>query len=235
MARGLMILANYTWSKSLDDLPPRAGVTGFDTSSALPWDDPNRHRFDYGPSEFDHTHRFVLSYVWQLPTLKGRNSLVQQVLGGWQLTGLMQAQTGRPVTVNQGTDISGTGIGQDRGSFNGANPYAAGACAGIAPCKLWLNAGAFKVANDPTIKNTFGIVGKGALRFPAFMAGIWGSQRPSQLPNVSRCNCEANTSTSSTTLTSWATKAPSTISRRSVMETSRLSGRRWIPELGKSH
>jgi hypothetical protein len=168
MTRGLMILANYTWSRSLDDLPPRAGVTGFDTASALPWDDPNRHAFDYGPSEFDHTHRFVVSYVWQLPTLKGQNAFMQYVLGGWQLTGLMQAQSGRPVTVAQGTDISGTGIGQDRGTFNGANPYSSGACASVAPCKLWLNAGAFKAANDPTIKNTFGNVGKGSLRFPGF-------------------------------------------------------------------
>jgi hypothetical protein len=166
MARGLMILANYTWSKSLDDLPPRAGVTGFDTSSALPWDDPNRHRFDYGPSEFDHKHRFVLSYVWELPSLKGQNALVRNILGGWQLTGVMQAQTGRPVTVTQGTDISGTGIGQDRATFTGANPYASGPCAGAAPCRLWLNSAAFKVATDPTIRNTFGNVGKGSLRFP---------------------------------------------------------------------
>ena len=53
--RGLTILANYTWSRSTDDLPPGAGVLGFDTSSARPWDDPLRHQLDWGPSEFDHT------------------------------------------------------------------------------------------------------------------------------------------------------------------------------------
>ena len=168
MAMGLMILANYTWSKSLDDLPPRAGVTGFDTSSAKPWDDPTRHRFDYGPSEFDHKHRFVASYVWQLPTLKGRNAVVRGILGHWQLSGLVQAQTGRPITVTQGTDISGTGIGQDRATFTGINPYSSGPCATAAPCRQWLNPAAFKVASDPTIKNTFGNVGKGSLRFPCF-------------------------------------------------------------------
>src|SRR5262249_14007605 len=31
LSHGLTVLANYTWSKSLDDLPPGAGVTGFDT------------------------------------------------------------------------------------------------------------------------------------------------------------------------------------------------------------
>ncbi len=59
MSHGLTILANYTWSKSLDDLPFGEGVSGFDTGySPLPLSDPNRHRFDYGPSSFDHTHVF---------------------------------------------------------------------------------------------------------------------------------------------------------------------------------
>jgi hypothetical protein len=166
MSRGLMVLANYTWSKSLDDLPPRAGVTGFDTASARPWDDPLRHRFDYGPSEFDHTHRFVASSIWQMPSLKGQNSVVRAFFGDWQLSGLVQAQTGRPMTVNQGTDISGTGIGLDRGSFTGVDPYTSGACVGVAACKLFLNPAAFKVATDPSIKSTFGNIGKGSLRFP---------------------------------------------------------------------
>jgi hypothetical protein len=174
MSRGFQVLANYTWAKSLDDLPPRAGVTGFDTSSALPWDDVNRHRFDYGPSEFDHKHRFVASWIWQLPSLKDRSSFVRAVVGDWQLSGLVQAQTGRPMTITQGSDISGTGIGQDRGTFTGIDPYTSGPCVGVASCKLWLNPAAFKPGNDPTIKNTFGNVGKGSLRFPGFYAWDMG-------------------------------------------------------------
>jgi hypothetical protein len=174
MSRGFQVLANYTWSKSLDDLPPRAGVTGFDTSSALPWDDVNRHRFDYGPSEFDHKHRFVASWIWQLPSLKDRNSFMRAVLADWQLSGLVQAQTGRPMTVTQGADISGTGIGQDRGTFTGVDPYTSGPCVGVASCKLWLNPAAFKAGNDPSIKNTFGNIGKGSLRFPGFYAWDMG-------------------------------------------------------------
>jgi hypothetical protein len=168
MTHGLMILVNYTWSKSLDDLPPGAGVTGFDTSSARPWDDPLRHQFDYGPSEFDHKHRFVGSWVWELPRLTGRNSLVRNVLGGWQLSGLVQAQTGRPATVLSGADNSKTGIGQDRAVVTG-NPYGAGACARAAatvPCKDWLNPAAF--ATNPA--NTFGNVGKGSVRYPGSYA-----------------------------------------------------------------
>jgi hypothetical protein len=162
LSTGLTILGSYTWSKSIDDLPPGAGVTGFDTYSARPWDDPLRHQFDRGPSEFDHTHRFVVSYVWKLPALASSHGLVRYALGNWQLTGLVQAQTGRPITILSGVNNSGTGIGQDRANLVGA-PYGAGVCAGnTKPCQDWLNLASF-VANPA---GTFGNLGKGSLRFP---------------------------------------------------------------------
>lgn len=163
-SHGLTLLGSYTWSKSIDDLPPGAGVTGFDTYSARPWDDPLRHDFDYGPSEFDHTHRFVGSYVWQLPALTKSNRLLRTALGDWQFSGIVSAQTGRPVTVLSGVNNSGTGIGQDRANIVSA-AYGEGACAGnTKACKSLLNPAAF-VAN-PT--RTFGNIGKGSLRFPGF-------------------------------------------------------------------
>ena len=59
MSYGFTFLVNYTYSKSLDDLPFGEGVSGFDTGySTLPFNAPGRHKFDYGPSSFDHTQRF---------------------------------------------------------------------------------------------------------------------------------------------------------------------------------
>ena len=162
LSNGLTILGSYTWSKSIDDLPPGAGVTGFDTYSARPWDDPLRHSFDRGPSEFDHTHRFVTSYVWQLPGWEKSNALVRNTLGGWQVSGLVSAQTGRPITILSGVNNSGTGIGQDRADIVGP-AYGSGACAGNTKvCKDWLTLTSF--VNNPA--GTFGSVGKGSLRFP---------------------------------------------------------------------
>jgi hypothetical protein len=177
MTRGFTILTNYTFSKSIDDLPVQAGVTGFDTSSAKPWDDPTRHAFDRGPSEFDRTHRFVASFVWEIPVPGAMNGWMRALLADWQLSGLVQAQTGRPLTVLQGREISGTGIGKDRGTFTGIDPYSGGACAAsgvTSPCKDWITPAAFKIATDPTIKNTFGTVGKGSLRYPGFYSWDMG-------------------------------------------------------------
>ncbi len=173
MSHGLTVLANYTYSKSLDDLPFGEGVSGFDTGySALPLSDPNRHRFDYGPSSFDHRHVFTGSYVWQSPSLKNSGPLVRHVFGDFELGGIVSAASGRPVTVLQGSEISGTGIGNDRGTFvAGVSPYSQNSCGTALHCVSWLNPAAFQPTkvggvNNPAIFGTFGNIGKNVLRLP---------------------------------------------------------------------
>src|SRR3954447_6473023 len=165
LSHGISMLANYTWSKSLDDLPANMAVSTVDQSnySAIPWSFPGRHQNDYGPSEFDHTHRFILSYVWDLPKLAGHSALLRYTVGGWQWTGIATAQSGAPFTVRSGTDRSQTGIGADRMSFTGTvSPYGGNACGTTAPCVNFLNPAAFTL--PPA--GGFGNVGKGSLRGP---------------------------------------------------------------------
>jgi hypothetical protein len=169
MARGLTILANYTWSKSIDTLPVGGGVSeiGADSVSTLPWDNPNRHAFDRGPSDFDHTHRFVASYVWQFPKLPSDNGILKGFFGDWQVSGVATTQTGRPFTAISGlsapNDKSQTGIGRDRAVMVGP-AFGPGACAGVPRCVDLLNPTSF---TQPTT-GTFGNVGKGSLRWPSY-------------------------------------------------------------------
>jgi hypothetical protein len=165
MTHGLTILGSYTWSKSIDDLPAGAGVTGFDTFSARPWDDPLRHQFDRGPSDFDHTHRFVSSFVWELPGFSGSRGFFHHAFGGWQYSGLVAAQTGRPFTVLQGAELSGTGLGQDRGTLlAGVSPYGNTQCGTTPACVSWLNKAAF--ATTAATVGTYGGSSKNAFRMP---------------------------------------------------------------------
>ena len=62
LSRGLQLLASYTYAKSLDNA---SGMETFDGSVILgnQLDD----RANRGVSDFDRTHRFVLSYLWDLP------------------------------------------------------------------------------------------------------------------------------------------------------------------------
>jgi hypothetical protein len=180
MSHGFTFLANYTFSKSLDDLPFGEGVSGFDTAySPLPFNDPNRHAMDYGPSGFDHTHVFTGSYVWHSPAIRNSSTFLRYLLNDYEIGGIVSAASGRPITVLQGTELSSTGISQDRGTFiSGVDPYSSDSCTGVtAKCVSWLNPAAFKTtaalkANcaakfTPACPlPTFGNVGKNVLRLP---------------------------------------------------------------------
>jgi len=173
VTRGITILGNYTWSKSIDDLPYGANGSGVadlgaDAVSSRPWDDPLRHDFDRGPSDFDHTHRFVLSYVARLPGLANASPAARGTFGGWALSGVVTAQTGRPLTpmsgLGSGSDMSQTGLGRDRAVIAPGNPYGSGSCAASAPCVDYLNLNLFSQPGA----GTFGNAGKGSLRWPGY-------------------------------------------------------------------
>ncbi len=160
----LTVLANYTYAKSLDDVPYGQANTNASGSndSALPYTNPLRHQFDYGPSDFDRRHIGVVSYVYDLPSLARHGVLVRETLGGWQLTGIFRATSGAPITVQAGSDRSQTGLSTDRAVFvPGVNPYSSAGCTTL-PCEGFLNRSAFAI---PVIGSA-GNVGKGSLYGP---------------------------------------------------------------------
>ena len=108
----ITLLANYTYSKANDyGLSENGGITdvGSSIGSGMSFYDPRQHAFETGPATFDHTHRMVASYVWSLPKLSSSNLAMRTVAGGWQWTGIYSFQTGDPLTILAGTDISQTG------------------------------------------------------------------------------------------------------------------------------
>ena len=62
----------------------------------------------------------IINYIYELPFFKGQNSLAGKVLGGWQISGITQFQTGTPSSVAVGTDYAG--VGQD-GSMSGGGQF----------------------------------------------------------------------------------------------------------------
>lgn len=55
-----------------------------------------------GRPGFDITHTFVSNFVYDLPSLDSLSSSVaRQVIGGWQMSGIVSARSGRPLTVTQ--------------------------------------------------------------------------------------------------------------------------------------
>jgi hypothetical protein len=170
----LTFLANYTFSKAMEiALASNGGITdiGSSVGSGMPYGNPNQGHFETGaaPGQ-DRTHRFVASYVWELPRLSGANPAVRAALGGWQWSGIYTYMTGDAMTILAGTDRSETALGSDRGNYIGpADQYGQTAPAadrkgcGSATCVPWLNTSYFAL---PAI-GTFGNIGKGAFRGPS--------------------------------------------------------------------
>jgi len=163
-SKGLTILANYTWSKSIDDWPYGQDITTVVSggNSPIPWYMPGRHQFDRGPADFDRTQRFVASFVYNLPALGGAPAAVRYLVGGWGLSGIFTVQTGYPFTVTYGKDASGTALSSDRPVLLSNDTYGSGACGTAAPCVDWIVPTAF----GAPAAGTFGNVGKGSLRGP---------------------------------------------------------------------
>ena len=96
-AHGLQYQANYTWSRVLDE---DSAINNVDGESGFLQDQHNL-RGDYGPANFDQTHRVVLNGTYELPVGKGKRwSLgpANWVLGGWRAMDscARQAQTAYP-------------------------------------------------------------------------------------------------------------------------------------------
>lgn len=66
---------------------------------------------DRGLSAFDLRHRFVTSFVYELPFARNRVDGLRHLLGGWRLSGIFSAQSGRPFTVRDSSDPNRDGDG----------------------------------------------------------------------------------------------------------------------------
>jgi hypothetical protein len=120
--KGLSILAGYTLSKSTDN---GSGIRTLDGDTLFPQ---NSFCLDceWGLSVFDVRHRFVSSILYELPFGQGKpylqTGIGSALLGGWQLSTIINKSSGFPRTAYVGTDRSNTGGGQDRPDTTGQDP-----------------------------------------------------------------------------------------------------------------
>jgi len=106
-AHGITALASYTWAHDLD-------VTTDSNGGGSPMN-PYNWREDYGNSNWDIRHRFVGSFTYDMPFLKGSaNPLIRTVVAGWQANGIIIAQSGLPFNVTIPSDQANVGLGSQR-------------------------------------------------------------------------------------------------------------------------
>ncbi len=89
---GLQILANYTYSKAMDEISDVFTQANGATGAT----DPLNPSYDYGPADFDVRHLFVLTANYEVQVHNKRNPLT----AGWALSPILSMHSGSPFTVH---------------------------------------------------------------------------------------------------------------------------------------
>ncbi len=90
----------YTYSKAMDNNSgPRDGFI-----------DVFNQQLNWGKSGNDTRHVAVINFIWEMPFFNASDSrAVKAVLGGWQVSGVTQFQTGTPISIGRSDDYLGIG------------------------------------------------------------------------------------------------------------------------------
>jgi outer membrane receptor protein involved in Fe transport len=171
-SRGLQFLAAYTWGRSTDYY----SGTAVNELQAVAGDQFN-WRTNYGPSDFDRTHRFVYSFVYDLPKTSSESRAARAILNNWEIAGILTLQTGLPFSI---VDNPNNNIIQRANFANGfsGNVYTTGDItdrlngyfntSAFVISRPIVAGGAVGVVNNPAFDpaNPFGNTGRNAFRGP---------------------------------------------------------------------
>ncbi|HEX4803894.1 MAG TPA: hypothetical protein VFV14_10295, partial [Myxococcaceae bacterium] len=185
-ARGYFQAA-YTWSKSTD--ATSTGNTAFNSA----FNDESTLNGSRGLSDFDRTHRFVVSYRYELPFFKSAAGITKALLGDWAISGISIFQSGTPFSVtDSGAGSAFLGLGFTPGTLGGQLASGSTVASGLSNGSIskridgYLNPSAFTTAPqlypaqcdpnqpDPTIfpnanfcTTAFGNLGRNIYRGPS--------------------------------------------------------------------
>lgn len=101
---GLSGQIGYTWAHTLD-LSPDSNGGGTLSQQYNP-------AADYGNANWDIRNRVTAVFTYELPNFRQSNVLTRQVLGGWQLSGVVNFQSGTPFNISMGSNTTAAGVGQ---------------------------------------------------------------------------------------------------------------------------
>jgi len=167
--RGLSFKTNYTFGKALDY--NSAGSSNAATNQPKSILNPYNLRLSKGLAAFSLRHQFNANFAYQLPIGQGQRfgsgvkGWVDQIVGGWQWNGIVNAQSGFPFTPQAGANVSGTGD-TDNPDVPNRNPAFSGPVIlgvdGFRKTGRYFDPGAFALP----LSGTFGNVSRGSLTGP---------------------------------------------------------------------
>jgi outer membrane receptor protein involved in Fe transport len=155
--------ASYTVGEARDQAPEHLNASSGraqNTRDLESWE---------GPSDFDIRHRFVANFIAELPFGPGKSMLQDGVagaiFGGWSVSGIYSARSGRAFTVTQGNN----NVGADQTGL----PNLTGDPTGAQTVQQWFNPAAFTQVPS----GVFGNAGRNILRGPGWVTFDMSIQR----------------------------------------------------------
>jgi hypothetical protein len=104
LSKGFQFLASYTFAKSIDNASGGSASTGDVRDTIFIGGNQLDNRANRGLSDFDRTHRFVLSYLWDFgrPAFASESRAGRWLFSNWQIGGIITAMSGLPIDVLDG-------------------------------------------------------------------------------------------------------------------------------------
>ncbi len=158
VTRDLQLQAGYTVSKAMDATTSTGsgGDLNNATNPYVGW------QYDFGPSQFDRRQIAFFNFVYDIPFLRNSGSrLMKATLGGWQLSGIVTAESGAPLNLG----ISGSNASSVVPN-SGNRPDLTGSISYPKTVASWFNPGAFSAPACATGPDCYGNLGFDALRGP---------------------------------------------------------------------
>jgi hypothetical protein len=156
---GLQFQSNFTWSKTIDTIS--SGNVSFGPP-LLP--NPFDLRYNRGISALNVPFVWVSNLIYTSPALNDKNQLIRQVLGSWELSGIVTLQSGFPFTINggNGSNNSDAQQGGDRADIVPGQAFDVRQGGQANWLAHYFNAAAFA----PNAVGTFGDSGKNMFQGP---------------------------------------------------------------------
>ena len=191
-SHGLTFLVSYTFSKTIGDVDsnngPNSGAENAQYSGSF-FQDYYNPRSERSVTSSDVPHVVSLSYTYQLPVGQGkpflnRGGIVNEAVGGWEVSGIQQYQSGRPIhieydAVGAANPFFAAGDGYSyRPNFVPGqplkNPSYRTSCSGpllpgaaLQPCQFYINPAAFSAPAVGTFGNVPNLLS--GLRLPSYL------------------------------------------------------------------
>ena len=169
---GLSLLNSFTWSKAISNAPQYRNAGGITGSENSPPQNSFNLAAERGLAYFNAKFRYVTTGVYELPFGKGHRAFTDglgaSILGGWQLSGILQLQSGFPFTLNYKGDPINIGGGSGgiltRPNYvldSSGSPVNPNLSSAQRSTGAWFNTGAF---SQPVYQ--FGTVGRNTMIGP---------------------------------------------------------------------